>query len=63
MESGFESRIAWECYHFFNRIENYITFSVPIVIHISRNLIGTQGRSEFRPKQDQVVRSNVMSLC
>ena len=47
--NGFESRIPWECFQFFNRIENSITFAVTIVIQKSRDLIGTLGIAEFGP--------------
>ena len=38
-------------------------FAVTIVMHKSRNLIGTLGGSEFGPKLGQVFQSYVMSLC
>ena len=40
----------WECFQFFNRTENSITLVVTIVIHESRNLIGTLRIAEFGPK-------------
>ena len=50
MNHDFESRIPWECYQFFNQIENSITFAITIVIHKSASLIGTLWSSEFGPK-------------
>ena len=47
---GFKSRILWEGYQLFIRIENSITFAVTTVIDKSCNLIGTLGSSEFGPK-------------
>ena len=38
-------------------------YTVTIVIHKSRNLIGTLGISEFGPKYGQVFESTVMSRC
>ena len=41
----------------------YHIYTVTIVIHKSRNLIGTLGIAEFGPKQGHVFQSNIMSLC
>ena len=50
MESRLRISIPWECLEFFNRIENSFTFyTVNIVIHKSRNLIGTGGIAKFGP--------------
>ena len=40
----------------------YHIYSVTIVIHKSRNLIGTGGIAKFGPKKGQVFHSNTMSL-
>ena len=64
MESQLGISIPWECFQFFNRIENSITFhTVTMVIHKSCNLIGTVGIVKFGPKQGQVFQRNTMSLC
>ena len=49
----FESRISLECYQFFDRIENSITFAVTMAIHKSCNLIGTLGSPEFGAMGEQ----------
>ena len=50
-ESWLRISISWECFQFFNRIENSITFyTLTIVIHKSRDLIGTGGIAKFVPK-------------
>ena len=41
----------------------YHIYTLAIVIHKSRNLIGTVGIAKFRPKWGQVFQSNVMGLC
>ena len=50
MESRLRVSVPWECFQFFNQIENSITFTnrkfyhiytEAIVIHKSRNLVGT----------------------
>ena len=64
MESRLRTRIPLECYQFFNRVENSITDATStIVIHKSRNHIGTLGIAEFGPKYGQIFQINVMSLC
>ena len=47
VESSPRNRIPWEFFQSFNRIKDSITFAVIIVIHKSRNLIGTLGSWEF----------------
>ena len=55
-----ESRPNVVTSQFFNRIENSIIFAATIVIHKSRNLIGSLGSSEFWPKWVKVSQSNVI---
>ena len=47
-ESQLRISFPWECFQFFNRIENSITLTT--AIHKSRNLIGTGGIAKFGPK-------------
>ena len=51
MESRLRMSVLRKCFQFFNRIENSITFTPSkIVIHKSRNLIGTEEIAQFGPK-------------
>ena len=47
MESRLRISIPWGSFKFFNRIEIYNVYTVIIVIHKSRNLIGTLGIAKF----------------
>ena len=52
--------INWECYQFFNRVENSTTFAATLVIHRSRNLIVTLEISDIsvRGGRGQPIRAN-----
>ena len=41
----------------------YHIYTGTIVMHKSRNLIGTVGIAKFGPKYSQLFQSNIMSLC
>ena len=47
IESRLRISIPWECFQFFHRIENSITFAVIIVIHKSRKLLPCAGKRWF----------------
>ena len=50
MESRLRISIPWGSFQFFNRIEIYHIYTLTMVIHKSRNLIGTLGIAKFGPK-------------
>ena len=62
MESRLRISLLWGVFHSSIEPKLYHIYTVKIVFHKSRNLIGTVGIAKFGPKQGHVFQSNNESL-